>query len=488
MSNSSLVSYTKISPNKTSPRNHAIDTVTVHCYVGQVSVEDMAAWLCNPAAEASANYGIESDGRIGLFVDEGDRSWCSSNKANDHRAITIECASEKTHPYAVNDKVYASLIDLLVDICQRNGIDALRWQADKSLIGQPEKQNMTAHRWFAAKACPGDYLYSRFGQIAAEVNARLGSEEAQPEELKYYRVRKSWEDEESQLGAYTVYENAVSACPAGYSVYDGDGNEVYTNAAVTTGTQTAEFADLTEAQAAARLLEICRSIAVSYGLFPSVCSAQTILESGYCTTELARKANNVCGMKCTLSGNTWPGSVWDGKSKVNIRTPEQNAAGNTYYIYADFRAYPCIEDSIADRCAYLLGAQNGSNLRYEGIKNCKDYRSQITLIKNGGYASDVNYVSKICNIIERFDLVRYDGEVSTVAEPVNKQTKVQVGSYSVKTNAEKCIKSLQSAGFAAIIKEEKGQYKVQAGAFDVRANADKLVAQLKAKGFDAIIK
>src|SRR5699024_5553746 len=122
--------------------------------------------------------------------------------------------------------------------------------------------------------------------------------------------------------------------------------------------------------------------AVSYGLFPSVCAAQDILESGYCTTELARRANNVCGMKCILSGNTWPGSTWDGTSKVNIRTPEQDSNGNTYYVYADFRKYPCIEDSIKDRCAYLLGAKDGDGLRYEGIRDCQDYREQATLIKN----------------------------------------------------------------------------------------------------------
>ena len=447
MSNSALVSFTKISPNKTSPRNHKIDTVTVHCVVGQLSVETMGKMFEQPSYEASANYGIGSDGRIGQFVKEEDRSWCSSNKANDHRAITIECASDKTHPYAINDKVYASLINLLVDICQRNGIDALRWQADKSLIGQPEKQNMTAHRWFAAKECPGDYLYSRFGQIAAEVNARLGSGEAvQPEEPKYYYVRTAWDNKESQLGAYVVFENAISACPAGYKVYDWDGNEVYTNAAVTTGTQTAEFANQTEEQAAARLLEICRPIAVSYGLFPSVCAAQTILESGYCKTELARKANNVCGMKCTLSGNTWGGSTWDGVSKVNIRTPEQDSAGNTYYIYADFREYPCIEDSVSDRCAYLLDAKNGDDLRYDGIKDCKDYREQITLIKNGGYATDVNYVSKICNIIQRFDLDIYDDQASEVAPAaqyyVRKSwldTESQLGAYESLENARKQV-------------------------------------------------
>ena len=176
MSNSPLVDYKKISPNKTSPRNHEIDTITIHCYVGQASVESMGAWFSETSARCSCNYGIGSDGRIALIVDEADRSWCSSNGTNDNRAITIECASDKTHPYAVNDKVYASLIKLCADICKRNNIKELKWKADKSLIGQVDKQNMTVHRWFATyKECPGEYLYNLHGQIAKEVNAILGS-------------------------------------------------------------------------------------------------------------------------------------------------------------------------------------------------------------------------------------------------------------------------------------------------------------------------
>lgn len=175
MSNSPLVSYTKISPNRTSPRNHAIDTITIHCVVGQCTVETLGNIFAPTSRQASSNYGVGTDGKIGMYVEEKDRSWCSSNAANDHRAITIEVASDTTHPYAVNDKAYAALLDLLVDICQRNGIKKLLWKADKSLIGKPEQQNMTVHRWFANKACPGDYLYNRHGAIAEEVNRRLAA-------------------------------------------------------------------------------------------------------------------------------------------------------------------------------------------------------------------------------------------------------------------------------------------------------------------------
>lgn len=222
MSNSSLISMRKISPNRNSPRNHAIDTITIHCYVGQASIESMAAWLCNPQAKASANYGIGSDGRIICMVDETDRSWCSSNAANDNRAITIECASDVSDPFRVNDKVYASIIALCADICKRNGIKELKWKADPSLIGCPDKQNMTAHRWFANKACPGDYLYSHFSDIANKVNIQLGAA------ASVYYVRKSFGNKESQIGSYTYLDNAKKACRSDYHVYDPNGKLIYT--------------------------------------------------------------------------------------------------------------------------------------------------------------------------------------------------------------------------------------------------------------------
>lgn len=174
-SNSPLVNYTKISPNKNSPRNHVIDTVTIHCVVGQASVERLGEIFANPSRQASANYGIGFDGKIGLYVDEKDRSWCSSSASNDHRAITIEVASDNYHPYKVTDKAYNALIELLADICKRNGIKALKWSTDKTeRVGHKNGVNMTVHRDFAKKSCPGDFLYERHFDIANKVNAKLG--------------------------------------------------------------------------------------------------------------------------------------------------------------------------------------------------------------------------------------------------------------------------------------------------------------------------
>lgn len=204
MSNSPLVSYTKISPNKSSPRNHKIDTVTIHCVVGQCSVETLGNVFAPASRQASSNYGIGYDGRIGMYVEEKDRSWCSSNAANDNRAITIEVASDTKEPYAVNAKAYAALIDLLVDICKRNGIKALVWSTNKAdRVNHKNGCNMTVHRDYANKSCPGTYLYERHAQIASEVNKRLGSTNIKPAPEKpsggLYRV---------QTGAFKSKTNA----------------------------------------------------------------------------------------------------------------------------------------------------------------------------------------------------------------------------------------------------------------------------------------
>lgn len=182
--NCPLVSYTRISPNRTVNRNHAIDTITIHCVVGQCSVEALGSVFALAERRASSNYGVGVDGRIGMYCEEKDRSWCSSNAANDHRAITIEVSSDTTHPYAVNEKAYAALIDLCTDICRRNGIRKLVWSTDKNQrVNHLNGCNMTVHRDYADKSCPGEYLYSRHGDIATKVNARLkGTSEQEPED------------------------------------------------------------------------------------------------------------------------------------------------------------------------------------------------------------------------------------------------------------------------------------------------------------------
>lgn len=187
--------------------------------------------------------------------------------------------------------------------------------------------------------------------------------------------------------------------------------EAISGKAVVSGTQASAFTGLSNAGAAEKALEIVKP-SISSGLFPSVKGAQMLLESGYVKSELALNANNCFGMKTSLSGNGWPGSAWDGVSKYTKKTQEQNPDGTAHTVTADFRRYSCIEDSVKDHSAYLLGAKNGSVLRYAGIAQCKDYREQLTLIKTGGYATDVQYVEKLCSVIEQHKLDRYDADLT----------------------------------------------------------------------------
>ena len=180
--NSPLVAYTKLSPNHSGQRKHAIDTITIHCVVGQCSVETLGNIFAPTSRQASCQYGIGADGRVGMYCEEKNRSWCTSSSANDHRAVTIEVASDTKHPYAVKDNVFEVLIALVADICKRNGIKKLVWSTDKNeRVNHLNGCNMTVHRDYANKSCPGQYLYDRHGEIARRVNELLGSAPAEEE-------------------------------------------------------------------------------------------------------------------------------------------------------------------------------------------------------------------------------------------------------------------------------------------------------------------
>ena len=362
--NSKLVVYKKLSPNHSGKRTHSIDRISPHCVVGQCTAEGLGSWFARSSTQASSNYGIDKDGRVGLYVEEKNRSWCTSSNANDQRAVTIECASDTKEPYTMNSKVYNTLVKLCVDICKRNGKKKLLWFGDKTktLNYTPKSDEMviTVHRWFANKSCPGNWLYSRLGKLAAEVTKQLGGASAPKKGLQATALKNlSNEDVIKKIGSLFTADMKKS------------------------------------------------------GILASVSLAQFILESGYGKSELAQKANNCFGMKKSLSGNTWSGSVWDGKSIYTKKTQEDDGTGKHYTITADFRKYPDIEKSIADHSAYLLGAKNGSKLRYAGLKGCTDYRKAVKIIKAGGYATSTTYVEKLCSIIEKWNLMKYDVKPSS---------------------------------------------------------------------------
>ena len=242
-SNSPLATVKLISPNKTVGRNHAIDTITIHCFVGQVTAKRGCEVFQPSSKGASCNYVVGYDGSIGLCVEEKDRSWCTggykkvngvnvpirvngiSGSSNDYQAVTIEVACEAKHPYAITEKAMAALIELCTDICRRNGIKKLLWFGGKNLVGNPAKQNLTVHRWFANKACPGDYIYQRLGDIAAKVNAKLGATGAAPVQPSApvssvpYKVRITATDLRIRKGPGTntvIVQNAIT--PGVYTI------------------------------------------------------------------------------------------------------------------------------------------------------------------------------------------------------------------------------------------------------------------------------
>ena len=396
--NSPLVVYTNLSPNHSGQRTHSIDRITPHCVVGQLSAESICGCFISPSRQASCNYGIGKDGRVSLCVEEKNRSWCSSSAANDQRAITIECASDLTHPYAMNSAVYTSLIKLCTDICKRNGKTKLLWLGDKNktLNYAPASDEMvlTVHRWYANKACPGDWLYSRLSDLAAKVTAALGTPVA------------------------------------------------------STGLQAASLKDMESAEVVTKVATLFTANQKQSVILASVSMAQFILESGYGKSELAQNANNCFGMKSSLSGNSWAGSAWDGHSVYTMQTGEQNTDGSYVTVTADFRKYGSIEDSIADHSAYLLGAMNGSKKRYEGLAGCTDYKKAVQIIKDGGYATSLDYVQNLCRVIEQWNLTQFD--VAASVTPVTpaatlyrvrknwSDTASQKGAFRDLSNAKAC--------------------------------------------------
>lgn len=205
--NSKLVVYKKLSPNHSGRRTHSIDRISPHCVVGQCTAEGLGSWFAKSSTQASSNYGIDKDGRVGLYVEEKNRSWCTSSNANDQRAVTIECASDTKEPYTMNSKVYNTLVKLCVDICKRNGKKKLLWFGDKTKTlnysPKPDEMIITVHRWFANKSCPGNWLYSRLGKLAAEVTKQLGGS---PEKKSTsFKVRVNIDDLNIRKGPGTNY-------------------------------------------------------------------------------------------------------------------------------------------------------------------------------------------------------------------------------------------------------------------------------------------
>lgn len=484
---------------------HSIGTAqgtatSVADYWNQVSVSAAVTYICD----------ADTAGKVLQCLPEDYYTWADGGYGN-RNLITIEmCESDwmkyksGTAEYSVTDserfendifRAYDTAVALCADICTRYHWDP-KSKLDSGLYlisshDEGRKAGLsTAHVDPTHIFKPLGLTMDMFRQAVANRMSNSDEPVSDVASTKWYRVRKEWTNSASQIGAFEVLENAKAACPYGYSVFDEEGKKLYTNKTKPKGgTQAAEFASLSEGKAAEKILNIVYACDQS-GIKPSVSAAQFILESGYGKTALCKAANNCFGMKANLSGNTW-GSVWDGKSVVTLPTQEE-VNGAMITINAAFRKYPDIETSIRDHSCYLLGAMNGSKKRYAGLVEAKDYKEAITIIKKGGYATDSKYVQKICNIIQRFGLDRYDAvtdvrPVDPTPEPTPEPAKttktvwrVQIGRYTWKKNANRRAAQVKERCSYDTGVERLGlEWQATCGSFEEEARANKRANELR---------
>lgn len=437
MSNSSLVSYTKLSPNHSGARTASIDRITPHCVVGQLSAETICDCFTSPSVKASCNYGIGTDGRISLVVEEKNRSWCSSSNSNDQRAVTIECASGKVEPYEMNDKVYASLIKLCVDICKRNGKTKLLWFGDKtkSLNYSPKSNEMvlTVHRWFANKSCPGNWLYARMGDLASKVTSQLGgssSSNTTGSTSGYTKVAGSSKATSKQMISYIKSVNPKIA----QSVID--------------------------------MIPYYLSEGFVEGIRGDVAFAQSCLETGNFTfsgSAVTLDQNNFCGMGVTANG-------MKGNS---FKTPQLGIRAQIQHLKAYANKESLKQECVDPRFSYV-------------DRGCAKYVEYLGIQENPqhkGWAAGSNYGSKILKILKAI-LAEDAGSTTTDSKPTaetktmyrvrkswaNKES--QVGAFESLANAKKCAD--ENPGYSVFDENGKSLYTSAMKEFKVKVTTPNL--------------
>lgn len=437
MSNSSLVTYTRISPKKSSPRNHAIDTITIHCIVGQWTAKQGCDYFATTDRDCSANYVVGKDGSIGLSVDEKDRSWCTSSRDNDNRAITIEVASDTSHPYAVTDAAYTALINLCADICKRNGIKKLLWQADKSLIGKVDKQNMTVHRWFANKACPGEYLYSRHGDIAAKVNAILGAVEQEPVKPTTPEVTVPATDNPSVI----------------WNFFKGKGLN--------------DFA----------VAGIMGNLYAESSFKPTNLQNTYEKKLGYTDAEYTAAVDNGSYENFIKDSAGYGLAQWTYWSRKQALLEYAQSVGKSIgdlgmqldFMWKELQGYTSVM-KVLNTATSVLAASNAILTGYERPAD----QSVTAQNRRAGYGQ--TYYDK------------YADEKEDEPVEVSILYRVQVGAYSKLSNANRQLAAVQEKGFDALITQVDNLYKVQVGAYSIKTNAEAQLVRVKAAGFaDAYI-
>lgn len=454
-----------------------------HCYLGQnkpnyVIIHETDNWSkgANAHAHATAMKNGNLAGTVHYYVDSQecyqtlehqDGAWAVGDGHGRYgisnlNSINIEiCVNPESNYYLAVDRA-AELAAMLLN----------QYGWDTSHL----KRHYDASRKHCPRRILDEGLWDNFVKCTASYMKKQGVG-AEPAAAPLYRVRKTWTDSKSQVGAYSVLDNAKKNCPSGYSVYDEAGKVIYTNKNAEpvrrNGMQATELKGLNAKEFIEKIGPLFTADQKKSGVLASVSLAQFILESGWGKSGLTQKANNAFGMKKNLSGNTWPGSTWDGKSVVSMQTGEETEDGKAYTITAEFRKYYCIEDSIADHSAYLTGAKDGGELRYKGLKGCKKYKQAAQIIKDGGYATSTSYVKALCDIIKEYSLTDYEvkkkpTKPADTSKPAAKTFKVQVTADDLRIrktpNLQGEITGYTGKGIFTITEEKNGWGKLKSGA------------------------
>lgn len=436
--NSGLVVYTKLSPNHSGQRTHSIDRITPHCVVGQCTAEGLGDWFAKSSTQASSNYGIDRDGRVGMYVEEKNRSWCTSSNANDQRAITIECASDTTEPYAFRDVVYQKLIVLCVDICKRYGKTKLLWfgDKDKTLNYNPASNEMvlTVHRWFANKSCPGNWMYARMGDLASKVTAQLGGTTTETPKEDTTPVATGTSSNEETIWNYLAGKGLNSYAIAGImgNLYAESGlnpQNLQNNGNTKLGMTDAEF---TAAYDSGKYTNFVRD-GYGYGL-----AQWTYYTRKQALADFAKAAGK---------------SIGDLDMQLD-------------YLWKELQGYTAVMKVL--NAAESVRAASDAILT--GFEKPADQGTAVQE-KRAGYGQ--TYYNKYATKNTSTSGTLY---------------RVQVGAYSKKENADKQLAEVQAKGFEAFITQVNGLYKVQIGAYSVKSNADAQLERVKKAGFtDAFI-
>lgn len=491
------------------------------------SARSSASWFANPNAGGAADYIIDEYEFVQYNPDPRNR-YCHAvgggkyntkggklyGVAKNSNCISLEICSTNTSGKITypNDPHYS-----FTDAVFNRAVEATKYLMKEYKI---PADRVIRHYDVNGKPCPGIIGWNADSGDESkwkEFKARIGGKFEEP---KYYRVRASWEDTSSQLGAYQYLNNAKENCPYGYIVFDEKGNEVYRPSMPDIKKlQAKDLNGMTEIEKIAAVAPIYQKVMKKTGMLASVGLAQFCLESGFATTDLAQAANNMHGMKISLSGNTWANSVWDGVSKYGKKSPEVYN-GVTQMVYSEFRKYPSIYKSVQDRAAYFMGAwldTAKTKHRYPNINMVKDAETQVQMLVDGHYATDPLYKNKLMNIINRFNLTQYDKGINpaiwdtssdtseasqnqssaTPTQDTNTTSKVakntlyrvQTGVYESHVKAGKQIdKILRKTNLASFMEQESDGYHVYCGSFGQLAKAEERVELLKSKKIDAVIK